>query len=205
MDYGKLKIPFIKKEIIKNKANVFRSKYWNDSIPINIEKIIEQKLDIEIIPIPNLTNFCDTDALIKSDYKSIYVDNNKYMDEKYQNRLRFSLSHEIAHYILHKKLYKKLNITSYEKFYEFIEDIPNEQYSYLEKQADIFANCLLVPRKILIKEKSRLIKKLQNTDLINIEKEILYDVMADNLSKKFGVSSTPVKIALMDINNNNHC
>ena len=73
MNYSDIKIPFINKEEIKRKADLFRYKFWNDSIPIDIEKIIDVKLRIDIITLPNLG-----DAFISSDWKSIYVDKNKY-------------------------------------------------------------------------------------------------------------------------------
>ncbi len=149
MNYSDIKIPFVDKEKIKRKrkADLFREKFWNDSVPVDIEKIIDLKLEIDIIPLPDLG-----DVFISSDWKSIYVDRNKYLDG-IQNRLRFSLAHEIGHFILHKEIYNSFKITSLEKFYQFVIEISGEQYGFLETQANIFANFLLVPRNRLALEK----------------------------------------------------
>ena len=148
MNYLSIKIPFINREKIKRKADLFREKFWDDSVPVDIEKIIDIKLEIDIIPLPNLG-----DAFISSDWKSIYVDQNKYLNG-IQNRLRFSLAHEIGHFILHKDIYNSFKINSLEKFYQFIDKIPGEQYGFLETQANKFANFLLVPRnKLAIKKR----------------------------------------------------
>lgn len=52
MDYQKFQTPLVSNKEIKKRADQFRKKYWGDIIPVNIETILEQKLGIEIIPIP---------------------------------------------------------------------------------------------------------------------------------------------------------
>ena len=192
MNYSDIKIPFINGEKIKRKADLFREKFWDDSVPVDIEKIIDIKLEIDIIPLPNLG-----DAFISSDWKSIYVDQNKYLNG-IQNRLRFSLAHEIGHFILHKDIYNSFKITSLEKFYQFIDKIPGEQYGFLETQANIFANFLLVPRNKLIIEKKKKLKDLEKA-VSNIDKELLHSYLAEPISKTFGVSSKVVEIALNEL------
>jgi len=149
MNYIEIKAPYISNEKIKKKANLFRQKFWGDSIPVDIETIIDVKLKIDIIPSLNLKQECDSDALISSDWKSILVDQDEYLDERYQNRLRFSFAHEIGHFVLHKNIYSSFDITTIEKFYRFIEKIPKEQYNFFEIQANKFAGYLLVPRELL--------------------------------------------------------
>jgi len=189
MNYSDIKIPFIDREKIKRKADLFREKFWDDSVPVDVEKIIDVKLKIDIIPLPNLG-----DAFISSDWKSIYVDQNKYLNG-IQNRLRFSLAHEIGHFILHKNIYNSFKITSLEKFYQFIDKIPDEQYGFLETQANIFANFLLVPRNELVVEKKKKLKDFE-TVLDNIDQKLIYSYLAEPISKTFGVSSKVIEIAL---------
>jgi len=198
IDYSKIRIPFLSKEIIKKHADFFRRKFWNDSLPVDIEKIIDLKLKIDIIPIPNLMKICNVDALISSDYESIYVDHDDYLDDKYQNRLRFSLSHEIGHYILHQDIYKSFKIKNFADFYRAISTIPNEQYGYLETQANKFANFLLVPRQKLITERDRLILKYKEIQTIK-DRNSLNSYLAIPLSNIFGVSSEVVEIALNEL------
>lgn len=191
MNYSDIKIPFIDKEKIKNESDLFRQKFWDDSIPIDIEKIIDVKLKMNIISVPDLG-----DAFITSDWKSIYVDRNKYLGE-IQNRLRFSLAHEIGHFILHKDIYNNFKITSLEKFYHFIDKIPGEQYGFLETQADIFANYLLVPRDRLAIEKEKTLNKFKTENNIDdFDKELLQSYIAEPISRSFGVSSQVIIIAL---------
>jgi len=102
MDYTQIQIPYIGNLVIKNKADLFRTKYWDEILPVDIEKIIDVNLEINIIPLPDLEKLCNTDALITSDWKSLYIDKDLFEDERRQNRLRFSLAHEIGHLVLHK-------------------------------------------------------------------------------------------------------
>lgn len=192
MNYSDIKIPFIDKEKIKKKSDLFRQKFWDDSIPVDIEKIIDVKLKINIIPVPNLG-----DAFITSDWKSIYVDRDKYLGE-IQNRLRFSLAHEIGHFILHRDIYNSFKITSLEKFYHFIDEIPGEQYRFLETQADIFASYLLVPRDRLVIEKEKVLNKLKakNINVDDFDKELLQSYISEPISRTFGVSPLVIIIAL---------
>jgi len=203
MNYRNISVPFRDKNYIKNKADLFRQQFWDDSIPVNIEKIIDVKLEINIVPTPMMMTLCDTDALIASDWQSIYVDENKYMDDRYQNRLRFSLAHEIGHFILHKNIYSGFNIKEIRDIYKLYEEIPEKQYEYLETQANKFANYLLVPRERLIIERDKVLKKYNGA--INFKKQdvnTLNSYLANPISCIFGVSTDVIEIALNDISIN---
>jgi Zn-dependent peptidase ImmA (M78 family) len=182
---------------IKEAADGFRLAYWGNIIPVDIEKILETKLDMSIIPVPELSLYCDTDALITSDWTTVIVDNAKYSDQKYLNRLRFSIAHEIGHYVLHQDFYSSLEIQTTEDFYNFINQLPGEQYAYLETQANKFANFLLVPREILFLEKEKILQaKGVMADFLRFDDETLNSYIAGPLSTIFGVSSEVVEIAL---------
>lgn len=186
--------PFISKVEIVKAAENFRNKHWSNIIPVDIEKIIEQKLSIEIIPVPDLMKLCFADALITSDWKKIYVDNEKYMDERWEGRLRFSLAHEVGHLVLHKNLYTSFGIESFSDFYDFFEKIDQQQYNFIEGQANKFASYLLIPNANLQEELDILLadKKIpENTD-----QEILNHVLAGSLCEKFNVSVEALEKAL---------
>lgn len=51
---SELSVPFLKPSEIKTKADAFRNKHWGNSLPVDIEQIIEFKLRINIIPVPEL-------------------------------------------------------------------------------------------------------------------------------------------------------
>lgn len=206
MDYKHIVIPFLDSLVIKSKADAFRVKFWNDSIPVDIEKIIDIKLKIDIISVLGLQDYCDTDALISSSWNSIYVDHKRFLDDRYQNRLRFSLAHEIGHFVLHKEIYNNFKIRDKNDFYRLIKEIPQQQYSYLETQANKFANYLLIPRDLLIKERKKYINKDGKAKKVIIASDI--DVKTINsylsipLSKIFVVSEDAMEIALNDMGNN---
>lgn len=197
MNYGKIKVPYIGNSEIKIKADKFRDKYWDNNLPIDIEKIIDVNLEISIIPLCNLEKMCDTNALITSDWGSLYIDKDIFEDERRQNRLRFCLAHEIGHFILHKDFYNSLQTKSVEDFYDFITTIPGKEYSYLETQANKFAGHLLVPRDLLgIELNSKIDEIKKETDINRIDKFLMKPYIAGFLSKKFGISSESMEIIL---------
>ncbi len=200
MKYKSITVPFVGNFHIKKKADEFRLKFWGNEIPVEIEEIVELKLKIRIIPIPDLMNQCGVDAQITSDFKSIYVDQKNY--EKDTNRFRFSLSHEIGHFILHKKFYQDLKILNFSDINNFMEMISEEEYSYLETQANKFGNYLLLPREELLKIREKVIKEVNKKhDIKSIDEKTLNSYLAGNISQQFLVSSGATEIALNDLNN----
>ena len=202
MDYRKIKVPYISNTEISRRAEEFRKTYWDDSVPVEIEEIIEFKLKIYLTLIQGLTSECDIDALIKSDWQEIFVDTDRFLEERQKNRLRFSLAHEIGHLVLHQALYANFNINTAEDFENFYDQIPPELYGYVETQANKFANYLLVPRQILTKEKETVLKKAVDDfhlDINKIDPNTLDAYLAGPLSEIFGVSEDVIEIALSDI------
>lgn len=193
MDSAKVKVPYLASQIIRRKADLFRRRFWDNSLPVDIERIIDQKLKIDIIPLPNLFRSCGMDALILSDWRSICVDKNEYLHSRYQNRLRFSLAHEIGHLVLHKKIWEKLGIRSSVDFYWTILQIPPEQYGFMETQANKFAGFLLVAQGRLLVEREKALNKFKKTGL---DEKFLDSFVVRSLSNTFGVSEETIKIRL---------
>ena len=186
MNQISVKIRFIDRQEIKNKADQFRNEYWDESLPVDIEKIVSFKLKMDTIPVAGLKDNFDIDAFITSDWSGIYVDLNCLMNDRFANRLRFSLAHEIGHYILHKDIYESFQIVTDADFYKYHELLPQEEYSKLEVQAFIFAGYLLVPRDILEREKELVMKKVK--DINKFDSGTLQAYLASYLSRKFGIS-----------------
>lgn len=201
MDYRKIRIPFLNNSEIRKRADSFRSKFWDKSVPVNIEEIVDLKLKINLVPIPGLQRLCDTDALITSNWRLIYIDKDRYIDERFQNRLRFSLAHEIGHFVLHKNIYNSFKIKTFEDFYRLIDQIPQEQYNYLESQANKFANYLLVARDRLIIAKNKVLKvmKDKSVPIERMDKSTINSYISIPISKIFGVSEDVIQIALSDL------
>jgi len=147
------KSPFITIEDIRMTVAGFRSRYWpRDTIPVDIFEIVEFELGIEIRTIVNLREAGDVDALLLGDFKTIVVDQNDFLNERAQNRLRFSIAHEIGHLILHQNTFSKIQYSSIDEWIAFFQEIPEEQYYWIEQHAYEFAGCLLVPREKLIEK-----------------------------------------------------
>lgn len=201
MDYRKIRVPFLNNKEIKNKADLFRKKFWNESVPVDMEEIIELKLKISLAPIPNLQNSFGIDAFIASSWRLVYVDEARYLDGRFQNRLRFSLAHEMGHFVLHRNIYNSFRIKELEDFYKFFEQIPQEQYNYLETQANKFANYLLVPREKLVIEREKVLKimKSKSVPIEKMDKGTINSYIAIPISRTFGVSEEVVQIALNDL------
>ncbi|MBU1164459.1 ImmA/IrrE family metallo-endopeptidase [Patescibacteria group bacterium] len=157
--------------------------------------ILEFDLKIHIIPSPNLESYCNTDALIASSWKYVYIDKDRYLDRSgaYDKRINFSVTHEIGHLVLHKGFYSKLEITNVKDFYKFFEEIPEPEYKRLEFQANMFAGKLLVPADELKKEIEKISKKI-------IQKKLASENFGEALSNKFDVSGKVIAIRVLSEN-----
>lgn len=199
MNYRNIVAPYLNNIAIEKSVEIFRKNFWKDAIPVEIEDIIELKLKIRLVPIPGFLKLTNMDALITSDWKCVYVDNNEYLDDCRYNRLRFSLAHEIGHYVMHKQIYNNFGIKTINDYYKFYRDIPSQQYSYLECQANKFASYLLIPRKVLALEMEKELKSKNDPRPKKIDRQILNSYLAKPLSKIFKVSEKALTIALEDI------
>lgn len=153
IDPREFRAPFIKIEDIISTADAFRKQYWpQDTIPVDIFEIVEFELDIEIRAISNLREAGDVDALLLGDLKTIVVDQNDFLNDRAQNRLRFSIAHEIGHLMLHRDTFSKIQYSSLDEWIAFFQKIPEDQYTWIEQHAYEFAGRLLVPREKLIEK-----------------------------------------------------
>jgi len=153
MDPREFKAPFITIADIRKAVDDFRKRYWSkDTIPVDIFEIVEFELGIEIRTIFNLREVGDVDALLLGDLKTIVVDQNGFLNDRAQNRLRFSIAHEIGHLVLHKDTFSKIQYSAIDEWISFFQKIPEDQYTWIEQHAYEFAGSLLVPREKLAKK-----------------------------------------------------
>ena len=195
-----MEIPYLSDEKIKKIASDFRTKFSGNSIPVEMEDIIELKLKMYIALSPGLKYLQGIDMIITSDFKSIYVDENIYSDEIQKNRLRFSYAHEIGHFVLHKNIYKKFGIKDWEDLYNAQgKESYQKNIKRIDKQADIFAGYLLIPENRLKLEKNQILESLDTkllSKIKSISQETLNQLLASQLSIIFGVSQMAMFIAL---------
>lgn len=197
-DISNFKCPFLDKLEMWTKADNFRKEYWpENTLPIDMEQIIEMKMGIFIEPIPDLRREHDIDAFLKRDYSGVVVDLESFMEDRFQNRFRFSLAHEIGHLILHRNLFEKYPIRSIEEWGLFITEIPDDQYRYIEYQANEFAGRLLVPGNVLMKEVENCVDLIKDPELIEFLKkspEAIFPSISPMISRVFGVSDEVIQL-----------
>ncbi|HDH05249.1 MAG TPA: ImmA/IrrE family metallo-endopeptidase [Nitrospirae bacterium] len=200
IDPVEFKAPFIKIEDIRKEADMFRAKYWPpDTIPVDIFEILEFGLDIEIRAIVNLREAGDVDALILGDLKTIVLDQSDFLNDRSQNRLRFSIAHEIGHLILHSDIFSKIQYSSIEEWITFFQAIPDDQYTWVEQHAYEFAGRLLVPRDKLIEKLNEAVSLAESVgfDSWDTSGESTREYIAHAISKIFGVSGQVIEKRLI--------
>lgn len=139
-----LDVDYLKYSQIADESVNFLNQNNADSIPIEIEHIIEYNYGIDIIPLPGLLDLYGVDGFITHDFSSIYVDNFIYEHRKY--RYRYTLAHEIGHLFLHKKyldVYQFSNINEWKNFYN---EMDQRDYAIMEFQGYAFGGLVLVPQ-----------------------------------------------------------
>ncbi len=159
MDFKHFKAPFISIDAITEAADGFRQKNWpSNELPVDIDAIVEFELGLEIRPLANIKENTTLDALLLGNLSTIVVDLLHFDLESYQNRMRFSLAHEVGHLVLHKDIYSQIDIKSPEDWIGFIQQVPEKEYEWVERHADEFAGRLLVPGDHLTRAVERAVK-----------------------------------------------
>jgi hypothetical protein len=141
------KAPYLDQSQCWKAADKFRGEYWpSGEIPVDVLEIAEFDLDLEIRPIAGLKEDADVDALLLGNWTTLLVDQRQYIDERYVNRLKFSIAHELGHYVLHREVFKSIPRDTPNQWIEFMQGMPDDQYGFLEFHAYEFAGRLLVPK-----------------------------------------------------------
>jgi IrrE N-terminal-like domain len=202
LPYKKFKCKWIYRKDLYRFADDIRSKYWpENSLPIDMEKIIELVLGLDIEPMHGLFSMIDTEAWLKMDLTGIVVDYDRYMNGRFINRLRFSLAHELGHYFLHKGIYSKLSLKSLEEWKTFMTNVSETEYKAFEWQADEFAGRFLVPYDSLVAkvhEAIEIIKQQNLVEYLGQEPDAVLSSVAPFLRKAFVVSEQVIKIRVQN-------
>ena len=190
-NFENFRAPYIDKQSIHRHADRFRKRFpQHAGPPVAMHEIIEFELGIEIRPVFNLCALADVDALLFGDSRTILVDLDFYMKDQFQNRLRFSLAHEVGHTVLHRDIYAGLEFATLEDWFEFVEAIPEREWGFLEYQAREFAGRLLVDPQLLSKELEGCVKKALDqglsTDLLTTDQALEH--ISSKIAGRFGVS-----------------
>jgi hypothetical protein len=192
LDFSNFKCKWIGREQLRELAEQLRQEYWPDGIlPIDTTKIVEIGLKFDVEPVPGLLSALDMDAYLKTDLSGIVVDQDCYMQDKYANRLRFSLAHELGHYFLHRDVYSNLPLVTAGDWKDFILKVPEDEYENFEWQANEFAGRFLVPYGDLrskVEESLEMIKKSSLIEYLKQDPDAVLSRVSPFLRRTFGVS-----------------
>lgn len=183
-------------------AEQVRTKYSvSRIIPVDIEDIIEIRLELGVIPWPNLRNAHDIYGFLSNDRTSIYVDSGMFMDPKFEAALRFTMAHELGHFFLHKEFYEEHPITDANDWKALLAHIDGANLVAYEDQADEFAGRLLVPLQDLKSELTSMapfLAEVKRTNEFQFDsdnyQQLLLNVAADRLAPTFIV---PFEVMVM--------
>ena len=162
--------------------------------PLEIDRIVEEELSLELIPVSGL-RAARVSAFLKSDFSGIVVDLTEFLEDRYQARMRFSIAHEVGHYIMHQELYKQFRIGSIKDYIDFVLSMNEGAYRSVEFQANWFAAVLLTPRAALVTEFARAkveSKRMIPADYQN-DPELSLLWIAPTVARKFGVSDEMIE------------
>jgi Fe-S-cluster formation regulator IscX/YfhJ len=195
MEPQRFKAPYITQEAAWTAADQIRALHWSSGeLPVEVEEIL-WKVGLRLDLISALKKDSDVDALLTSDLKRIIVDLEEYKDDRMQNRMRFSIAHELGHFVLHRALYEKIEFTSLEDWIEFVQAAPEEEYSFMELHANEFSGRLLVPPDRLKQEFLRAVKKAKQAGFKDWDKsgDAARGYIASSICRIFGVSSDVIE------------
>ncbi|MFA5757416.1 MAG: ImmA/IrrE family metallo-endopeptidase [Smithellaceae bacterium] len=198
MDVSEFKCKWINKSDLWSIVDDFRQKYWpENSLPVDIEKIAEFRLNLLPEPKHDLFSSTEMDAYLKTDLTAIVVDYDFYMNDKYANRMRFSFAHEVGHFFLHQNVLSALDLIDPVAWKNFILDLPEDEYSNFEWQANEFAGRLLVPHSDLVtavEEAVNIIKENHLADYLENDPDAVLSRVAPTICKPFSISTDIIKM-----------
>jgi len=192
MDAQRFKAPYLRRTDIWRQADELRQRLLpQGTLPVPVLDLVEFDLGLELVPKASLRRAGDIDALLLGDLKTIVVDRDAFMDPRAENRLRFSVTHEIGHLILHGELYRNLRHANAEGWREFIKNIPEREYSWLESHAYEFAGRFLVPPVTLRESLKTAVETARTAGFTEWDAsgETALGFIANHICRQFGVSA----------------
>lgn len=188
-----IEIPRMTQEEIRDRAEEFRLRNWDGKIPIDVELIADRDLNIQLIPIPDLSKLTSADAFLSGCMTEIAFD-----PLCHENRLRFSIGEEIGHFVLHSEQIQKLrsHYDSKANWMKIISELGNALWARADYQAKEFAGRLLVPKEELINcvlEYEHDIEKANESLGRNILLREVYQYISSAIGKKFKVSGMVIE------------
>jgi len=198
----RLNVPYLPDSQIAAKADSLLTKAGLDSLPVEIEFLIESHYGIHIVPSDELLRFFGIDGYSTSDFSAIYVDGFVYRQRPY--RYRFTIAHELGHRVLHEQYIRRVTFSSPDEWVNVECELDKADYARMEYQANVFAGRILVPQSHLEVEfrrelsairpqiKQALDGGLRRADYV----QYALSTIADELSSRFEVSAEALRIRM---------
>jgi Zn-dependent peptidase ImmA (M78 family) len=159
-----VKVPFLREEQIERDTEALlaefeRARYIRITPPVPIEDIIEKHLKIlvefdelhEVLGVPRSRGETDSDILgaMFPDEQRIVVDASLDPEENpsKEGRYRFTLAHETGHWRLHRHLFE--GDLAQQPTAASVVCRSSQAKEPIERQADCYAGCLLMPRRLV--------------------------------------------------------
>lgn len=167
-------------------AEVFLEKFHNppDSLPIEIDTIVEADLDIRILPFACLEQKYGLHGYLALSLKKIYIDQYIMDDDSFERRYRFTVAEEVAHSLLHKDLFK--DVTTPEEYLIALDKITESEHARMDIDAKRLAEAILMPADLYRRECLKIA-----TEIVDKNKPVKA-ILSLRLASKFNVSEEAV-------------
>jgi len=180
-------------------AEAFRRQYLAKAggvLPVDVFSVVELQLRLDVIPFDDLLAKYRIDAALTQDFTGIYVDAESYVFwEKgpvwKQNRLRFTVAHELGHWALHRDYAAKVKFASFDQFARHFKGEDPARY-WLEQEANEFAGRLLIPVERLRELFDQFARQIGVIMPNWLQSEDLRFKFAEQVAPKFGVHTQSV-------------
>ena len=180
-------------------AEAFRRQYLvrtGGMLPVDVFSVVELQLRLDVIPFDDLQAKYRIDAALTRDFTGIYVDAESYVYWERgpvwkQNRLRFTVAHEIGHWVLHRDYAAKVKFASFDQFARHFKGDDPTRY-WLEQEANEFAGRLLVPRERLCELFDQFAHQIDSIMPNWLQSEDLRIKFAEQVAPKFGVHTQSI-------------
>lgn len=178
---------------IAARARIFAEEYRlaQRQFPLDVEEIAEFDLGIEIRLCSGVLEEFGSPAQIASGGKHLIltVDADQYRQQT--SFYRYSVAHEIGHYVLHREWLQEVwqLIDSIESWKQVIASRSEEDYKWIEGQAEEFASYLLAPESVFepfLSEQITLLKKID----ASLHSEDVLPYLANPVGEFFGMSNS---------------
>ncbi len=140
-------IQFYSPQAIEGLAQAIVEKFHKplNSLPVEIDVIVERDLEIRIMPFSRLQTY-GLHGYLALSLKTIYIDEYLMNEDYCENRYRFTVAEEVGHLLLHKDLFK--GVKSPDDYLKALDQITSLQHARMDNDAKHLGEAILMPAEI---------------------------------------------------------